>query len=94
MNVVMKRFLNSFLIIEHILLMRRREIFKKTMLFIFHAKLKPGVQTYFSINDGHRKNCDLLNLAQELTEMEAWLLLTFFSCLHNQLISMHSTTTY
>ena len=43
--------------------MRRREIFKKTMLFIFHAKLKPGVQTYFSINDGHRKNCDLLNLA-------------------------------
>ena len=36
----------------------------------------------------------LLNLLQEYIEIKAWLLLTFFLCLQNQLISMHSTVTY
>ena len=42
------------------------------------------------INDNNRKNCVLLNLVQELFDIEAWLLLTFFLCLHNQLISIHN----
>ena len=36
-------------------------------------------------NDTHRENCVLLNLAKELIEVEAWLLLTFLLCFHNQL---------
>ena len=35
-----------------------------------------------------------LNSVQELFEIEAWLLPTFFICLHNQLISIHSIVTY
>ena len=30
----------------------------------------------------------VLNLVQEFIEIEAWLLLTLFICLHNQLISV------
>ena len=37
-------------------------------------------------NDTHRENCALLNLAQEIIEVEAWLFVTFLLCLHNQLI--------
>ena len=36
-------------------------------------------------NDTHRENCVLLNSAKELIEVEAWLLLTFLLCFHNQL---------
>ena len=36
----------------------------------------------------------LLNSVQEFIEIEAWLLLTFFLCLHNQLLSMHSIVAY
>ena len=32
----------------------------------------------------------LLNSVQEIIKMEAWLLLTFFLCSRNQLISIHS----
>ena len=35
------------------------------------------------------KKCVLLNSVQELTEIEALLLLTFFICLHNHLSSKH-----
>ena len=35
------------------------------------------------------KNCVLFNSVQEFTEIEAWLPLTFFLCLHNQLTSIH-----
>ena len=38
------------------------------------------------------KNSVLLNSAQEFIEIEAWLLLTFFLCLRNQLSSINSTT--
>ena len=37
-------------------------------------------------NDTHKENYVLLNLAQELIEVEAWLLLTSLLCLHIQLI--------
>ena len=40
------------------------------------------------------KTCVLHNLVQEFIEIEAWLLLTFFLCLHFQLIPIHSTVTY
>ena len=36
----------------------------------------------------------LLNLLQEYIEIKAWLVLAFFLCLQNQLISIHSTVTY
>ena len=49
---------------------------------------------YAYINDTHRENCVLLNSMQELIEIEAWLLMTFFQCLHNHLISIHSIATY
>ena len=45
------------------------------------------IMLFFQLfNDTHRKNCVLLNLAQELIEVEAWLFLNFLLCLHNQLI--------
>ena len=34
------------------------------------------------------KNCVLPNLVQEFIEIETWLLLTFFICLHNELSSI------
>ena len=37
-------------------------------------------------NDTHGENCALLNLAQGIIEVEAWLFVTFLLCLHNQLI--------
>ena len=43
----------------------------------------------------HReKLCSTQFIVQELTEIEACLLLTFFMCLHNQLSSIHSIVTY
>ena len=36
----------------------------------------------------------LLNSVHEFIEIEVWLLLTFFLCLHNQLISIHSIFKY
>ena len=40
------------------------------------------------------KNCVLLNSVQGFIEIEAWLLLTFFIYLCNQLSSIHSIVTY
>ena len=49
--------------------------------------LKDCVENYIPneihINDTHRENCALLNSVQEFIEKDAWLLLTFFPCLHN-----------
>ena len=42
------------------------------------------------LNDFHKQNCVLLNSVQEFIETEAWLLLTFFQCLRNQIISINS----
>ena len=39
------------------------------------------------------KSYVLLSSVQEFIEIEAWLLLTFFLCLHNQSSSIHSTVT-
>ena len=40
------------------------------------------------VKDTHRENCVLLISVKEFIEIETWLLLTFFQCLHNQLISI------
>ena len=40
------------------------------------------------------KSCVLLNSVREFIELEAWLLLTFFICLYNQLSSIHSIVKY
>ena len=40
------------------------------------------------------KNCVLLNSVQNVFGIEAWLLLMFFICLHNQLSSIHSIVTF
>ena len=45
-------------------------------------------------NNTHRENCVLLNSVQKFIEIEVWLLLAFSLCLHNQLASTHSITTY
>ena len=47
------------------------------------------------MNDTHREkllNC-FTQLVEEFIEIEAWLLLTFFICLHNELSSIHSIVT-
>ena len=45
------------------------------------------------LNNTHRENFVLLNSVQEFIEIQAWLLLTFFLCLHNQLISVYYIVT-
>ena len=45
------------------------------------------------LNNTHRENFVSLNSVQEFIEIQAWLLLTFFLCLHNQLISIYYTVT-
>ena len=56
-------------------------------LFIpFHRQLFGG--TFY---DTQR---DKLGFTQFIIRMAAWLLLTFFICLHNQLSSLHSNITY
>ena len=40
------------------------------------------------------KSCVLLSSVQKVIEKEAWQLLTFFLCLHNQLNSIHPVVTY
>ena len=45
------------------------------------------------LNNTHRENFVLLNLVQEFIEIQAWLLLTFFLCLHKQLISVYYIVT-
>ena len=47
-----------------------------------------------TLNDTNRENCALLTSVQKFIEIEAWLLLTFFLYLHNQLFSIHSIVTY
>ena len=38
----------------------------------------------------HGRTCALLNSVQKFIEMQGWLLLTFFLCLHNQLSYFNS----
>ena len=47
-----------------------------------------------NLNDTHREDCILLNSVQEFIEVEASLLLAFFLCLHNYLISTHYIVTH
>ena len=46
------------------------------------------------LNNTRRENCVLINSVPEFDEIEAWLLLTFFVCLYNQLFSVYSFVTY
>ena len=42
----------------------------------------------------YKAHCVLLSSVQKRIEIEAWLLLIFFLCLHNQLVSIHSIVAY
>ena len=46
------------------------------------------IEKIVPFNYTHRENCLLLNSVQEFIEIEAWLFLTFFLCLQNQLVSI------
>ena len=46
-----------------------------------------------SFNNTHRENFVLLNAVQEFIKIKAWLLLSFFLSLHNQLISVYYIVT-
>ena len=46
------------------------------------------------LNDTHRENCALFNSVQEFIEIETWLFLTFYLCLQNQSVSIHSIVTH
>ena len=48
---------------------------------------------HFLFNDT-QETCVLLNSVQEFIGIETWLLLTFFLCLYNQLISINFIVTY
>ena len=49
---------------------------------------------YTNITTNESMTLRIVISAQEFTEIEAWLLLTFSTCLHNQLSSIHSIVTY
>ena len=42
------------------------------------------------IHLSHGRTCALLNSVQKFIKIQGWLLLTFFTCLHNQLNSFNS----
>ena len=66
----------------------------KEVLIIKTKLLYQLKQPWFAyLNYTHRENCILLNSVQEFTERKAWLRLTFFLCLNDQLISLHSVVT-
>ena len=46
-------------------------------------------QKTFRLVYRYKKNLFLLNSVQEFIEIEVWLLMTFFLCLHNELISIY-----
>ena len=46
------------------------------------------------VNDTHREKLLFLRSVQKFIEIEAWLLLKFFICVHNQLSSIHSIAAY
>ena len=57
------------------------EIFQPC-LFLFNGESFLTIPTW--------KTCALLNLVQKFNEIQGWLLLMFFICLHNQLSSFNS----
>ena len=64
----------------------------KVRLEIININSNEPVFFSISINDTHRekKLVLLLNSVQKSIEMQGWLLLMFFICLHNQLSSFNS----
>ena len=64
-------------------------------LKLFFCLIASNSYSYLgSFNDTHRENCVLLSSVQEFIEIEDWLLLTFFLCLHNQLIAIYPIVAY
>ena len=45
---------------------------------------------FVTLRYSHGRTCALLNSVQKFIETQGWLLLTFFTCLHNQLSSFNS----
>ena len=50
--------------------------------------------SHLMLNNTHRENCVLFNSLQEFIEIETWLFLTFYLCLQNQSVSIHSIVTH
>ena len=63
-------------------------VYVVSIVSITHAALFFNTRSF---NDNHRENLHFTHIS---TIMAAWLLLTFFICLHNQLSSIHSIITY
>ena len=62
----------------------------QTLLNISDATFNENSCQLLSINDTHRRKLYFTQfILQEVTETNAWLLLTFFICLQNQLSSIH-----
>ena len=62
-------------------------------LRIIYCFVKTGVKRKFGFpkeRHSQGKSCALLNSVQKFIEIQCWLLLTFFICLHNQLNSLNS----
>ena len=72
-------------------------ITKANLIDFRNVKIKAIFTTNFSLlvtlNDTHRENCVSLDSVQQFIKVEAWQLLTFFLCLHNQLVSIYSIVT-
>ena len=52
------------------------------------------LEVFKFLNDTHRERLLYsIHLVQEFIEIKDWLLVTFFTCLHNQLSSIYSTAT-
>ena len=64
----------------------------KTSIFHTHRHLS-SINSLSKLMILTGKNHVFLNLVQESIEIEAWLLMTFLICLHNQLSSVHFIVT-
>ena len=61
---------------------------------VTHTNFKIFTEKRLQFKARNKENCALLNSVQEFIEIEPWLLLTFFPCLHSQLNSIHSIVGY
>ena len=73
----------------------RNKVLNFLILFLckksWNSSFSHCIKNKFSVNDTHREK---LYFTQFSIRMAAWLLLTFYICLHNQLSSIYSSITY
>ena len=64
--------------------------YSKVQNHVFLAKIAMFRNYFTQVNDGELGTWALLNSVKKFTEIQIWVLLTFFICLHNQLNSFSS----